>query len=120
MDIRAVLEEEAATDIDLGFDNRPRADGTVLHVEWVPPISSNYGGGIHPTLWSSMRIRVAPLAATDRNAARKALRQHALPELADWISAARCAPEVWTLSRHSRDWRTAGHSTVHRDDGQPY
>lgn len=95
-------------------------DGTALHVEWVPPVSSNYGGGIHPRWWSTAWIRVAPLPATERAAARHVLRQVALPELAAWISAARRAPEAWALSPHSRSWRPAGSTTVYRDDRQPY
>ncbi|MBD0695880.1 hypothetical protein [Streptomyces sp. CBMA123] len=67
-----------------------------------------------------MRIRVAPLPAAERAAARHILRQSALPELAAWISAARHAPETWTLSRHSRSWRSEGSSTAHRDDQQSY
>ncbi|MFE7526496.1 hypothetical protein ACFU7Y_12305 [Kitasatospora sp. NPDC057542] len=119
-DIRTVLGAHETDAADLDFDNRPWEDGTALHVEWVPRLSSNYGGGIHPTWWCTVRIRVAPLPAADRAAARHILRQNALPELAAWISAARHAPEPWTLSRHSRSWRPEGSSTAHRDDQQPY
>ncbi|MFE0653382.1 hypothetical protein ACFVZH_32915 [Streptomyces sp. NPDC059534] len=119
-DIRAALGEQVTSAADLGFDERPHDDGTLLHVEWIPPISSNYGNGIHPTLWSSVRIRVAPLPATERAAARYALRQRALPELAAWIGAAQRAPEGWTLTWHSRSWRLVPGATAYRDDYQPY
>ncbi|MER6563524.1 hypothetical protein ABT300_38535 [Streptomyces sp. NPDC001027] len=119
-DIRAALGEQVADAADVGFGDQARSDGTLLHVEWTPPISSNYGSGIHPALWNSIRIRVMPLPSTERAAARRVLRENALPELAAWISAARRAPEGWTLTRRSRSWRTAGGAAVSRDDGQPY
>ncbi|WP_159025022.1 hypothetical protein [Streptomyces sp. CB01373] len=119
-DIRAALGEQMADAVDLSFDDRPHDDGTLLHVEWVPPISSNYGNGVHPAWWNSMRIGAAPLPATERATARRALQQHALAELAAWISAARRAPEGWTLTRRSRSWRLTGSTTAYRDDGQPY
>ncbi|MFJ3310695.1 hypothetical protein ACIPSA_48675 [Streptomyces sp. NPDC086549] len=119
-DIRSALGEQVTNAADLGFDNRPHDDGTLLHVEWIPPISSNYGSGIHPALWYSVRICVAPLPATERAVARRALQQHALPELASWIGAARRAPEGWTLTRRSRCWRVTGSTTAYRDDWQPY
>lgn len=119
-DIRAALGEQVADAADVGFVDQPRSDGTLLHVEWIPPISSNYGSGIHPALWYSVRVRVAPLPSTERAAARGILREHALPELAAWISAAQRAPVGWTLTRRSRSWRTAGSTAIHTDDWQPY
>ncbi|MEH0448002.1 MULTISPECIES: hypothetical protein [unclassified Streptomyces] len=119
-DIRAALGEQVGEGADLGFGDHPHSDGTVLHVEWVPPISSNYGSGIHPSLWYSVRIRVAPLPSAERAAVRRVLQEQALPELAAWIRAAQRAPEGWTLTRRSRSWRTAGSAAVHRDDWQPY
>ncbi|MDQ0964312.1 hypothetical protein QFZ66_008190 [Streptomyces sp. B4I13] len=119
-DIRAALGEQVADAADVSFVDQPRGDGTLLHVEWIPPISSNYGSGIHPALWYSVSIRVAPLPSTERAAARSILREHALPELAAWIRAAQRAPEAWTLTRHSRSWRTAGSTAVCTDDRQPY
>ncbi|MER7581228.1 hypothetical protein [Kitasatospora sp. NPDC097691] len=119
-DIRTVLREQKTDTVDLDFADRPCDDGTLLHAEWLPPLSSNYGCGIHPSLWSSVRIRVTPLPSTRRAAAREALRQQALPELAAWIDAAERAPEAWTLTRHSRSWRLVGGTTDHRDDGRPY
>ncbi|AVV47138.1 hypothetical protein PYK79_19245 [Streptomyces sp. ID05-04B] len=119
-DIRAALGEQGADVADVRFVDQPRSDGTLLEVEWIPPISSNYGSGIHPSLWCSVSIRVAPLPSTGRAAARGILREHALPELAAWISAARRAPEAWTLTRRSRSWRTAGSTAICTDDRQPY
>lgn len=119
-DIRIALDTQETDDVDVDFGDRPWGDGTALCVEWVPPTSSNYGAGIHPRWWSTVRIRIAPLPATERAAARHALRQSALPELAAWISAAQHAPEAWTLTRHSRSWRPEGNLTVYRDDQQPY
>lgn len=104
-DVRAALGEPMADAVRLGFDHRPHGDGTLLHVEWIPQLPSNYGGGIHPTLWNSARVRVAPLPSSERAAARRALRLHALPELAAWIAAAHHAPEPWTLTRPTHSWR---------------
>ncbi|MGW1274181.1 hypothetical protein ACWD5A_37000, partial [Streptomyces sp. NPDC002491] len=67
-DIRAALGEQVADAADVGFGDQARSDGTLLHVEWTPPISSNYGSGIHPALWNSIRIRVMPLPSTERAA----------------------------------------------------
>ncbi|GAA2744268.1 hypothetical protein [Kitasatospora cinereorecta] len=116
-DLRAV---PGAEDADLWFNNRPSDDGTLLHAEWIPPIRSNYGVGLHPSVWSTVRIRISPLPGTERAHARSVLRSHALPELAAWIAAARRAPEAWILSRHSRSWRLTGGTTTHREDHQPY
>ncbi|MFF9815103.1 hypothetical protein [Streptomyces sp. NPDC014006] len=119
-DIRSVLGEQESDLTHLNFWYRPHGDGTLLHAEWYPPLSSNYGNGTHPDLWSSVQIDVCPLPATERAGARPLLRQHALPELVNWIAAARRAPETWALAPHSRSWRLAGGTTVHRDDWQPY
>ncbi|MGW7445150.1 hypothetical protein [Kitasatospora sp. NPDC054795] len=119
-DIRAVLGAQEAEAAHLEFGNRPWEDGTALHVEWVPGLSADHGGGIRPRWWSPVRIGVAPLPASERAAARHVLRQSALPELAAWIDAARRAPQTWTLSRHSRSWRPEGSGTAHRDDLRPY
>ncbi len=119
-DIRTVLGAQEADAVDLDFGDRLWGDGTALHAEWVPPISANYGGGIHPSWWCTVRVRIAPLPATERAAARHVLREIAVPELAAWISATRHAPEAWTLSRHSRSWRPEGSTTAYRDDLRPY
>ncbi|WNI25982.1 hypothetical protein [Streptomyces sp. ITFR-16] len=119
-DIRTALGEQESALTHPDFADHPYEDRTLLHVEWSPPVSSNYGNGIHPDLWSSVAVRVGPLPATERAAARQALREHALPELAAWIDASRRAPQGWTLSRHSRSWRVEGRATVHRDDWKPY
>ncbi|MFJ1756124.1 hypothetical protein [Kitasatospora sp. NPDC088134] len=119
-DLRAALGEGEPDAVDLTFDGRCWDDGTLLHAEWVPPISSNHGGGIHPVLWSSVRVSVAPLPAARRALARRVLRQHALPDLAAWIGALRSAPEARTLSRRSRSWRLVGDAVAHRDDGRAY
>ncbi|MGW6912890.1 hypothetical protein ACWGB8_03550 [Kitasatospora sp. NPDC054939] len=109
-----------AIPVDLRFDVRPWSDGTLLHVEWIPPVSSNYGTGTHPGLWNSIRIHIAPIADARRGRARLALLAHALPGLAAWTEAARCAPEGWALSSHSRSWRFEGRYVCHRDDHEPY
>ncbi|MEV0977748.1 hypothetical protein [Streptomyces sp. NPDC049915] len=119
-DIRAALGEQESDLTHLNFWDRPHGDGTLLHAEWLPPVSANYGNGIHPDLWSSVHIGVTPLPAAERAGARQLLRQHALPELVAWIDAARSAPETWALAPHSRSWRLAGSATIHRDDWQPY
>ncbi|MFG1808165.1 hypothetical protein [Streptomyces sp. NPDC049040] len=119
-DIRSALGEQESDLVELRFGNVPYDDGTLLHADWTPPLSSNYGAGVHPSLWNSVAIRVAPLPPGERAAARRILRTDALPELATWIHAARRAPQGWTLTRHSRSWRLAGSITVHRDDRQPY
>ncbi|MFD4656097.1 hypothetical protein ACFWP2_10760 [Kitasatospora sp. NPDC058444] len=119
-DIRTALGAREPEAVDLDFDGRPWEDGTALHVEWVPRLSANHGGGIHPRWWSTVRIRVAPVPAAERAAARHLLRQDALPELAAWIDAARRAPQTWALARHSRSWRPEGSGTARRDDHRPY
>ncbi|MFF2077984.1 hypothetical protein ACFVXG_24905 [Kitasatospora sp. NPDC058162] len=120
-DVRAVLGAQETDAVDLYFSDSTAPDGTLLHAEWVPPLRSNYGvGGFHPAVWSSVWVRVTPLPAAERAAARLALRHSALPELAAWIAAVRTAPEGWTLSRHSRSWRLAGGTTASRDDREPW
>lgn len=119
-DIRTALGEQESALTHPDFVDRPYGDGTVLHVEWGPPHSSNYGNGIHPGLWSSVHVHIGPLPAAERAAARQALREHALPELVAWIGAARRASQGWALTRHSRSWRVTGSATVHRDDWKPY
>lgn len=119
-DVRAALGEQAAGTVALHFDERPHEDGTLLRVEWIPHIASNYGSGLHPSCWNSVRVRVAPLPAAQRATARRVLKAHALDELVAWVEAARSAPEGWALSRRSRSWRPAENATVHRDDEQPY
>lgn len=119
-DVRTALGEQMSEVKSLSFNQRCCDDGTLLSVYWTPVISSNYGSGYHPSFWSSVRISISPLPATARAAARQALRAHALPELSDWITEARRAPDGWTLTRHQRSWRLAGHATAHSDDGQPF
>ncbi|WP_045696133.1 hypothetical protein [Streptomyces rubellomurinus] len=119
-DIRTAIGPEEAAAAGVDFGARPWGDGTALHVEWVPRLPANYGGGIHPAWWNTVRIGVSPLPAGERAAARRVLRESALPELAEWIGAARRESETWRLSRHSRSWRPEGEGAVHRDDGRPY
>ncbi|MFD5617574.1 hypothetical protein [Streptomyces yangpuensis] len=119
-DIRTALGAAEMPAVNLQFDDRPWSDGTLLHAEWIPPLSSNHGTGTDPGLWNSVRIRIAPITDARRGVARLALLRHALPELAAWTGSARRAPEGWTLSRHSRSWRYEGRAIAHRDDHQPY
>ncbi|MGW6982988.1 hypothetical protein ACWGE1_26715 [Streptomyces sp. NPDC054932] len=119
-DIRTALGTGETIAVDLRFDDRTWSDGTLLHVEWIPPLSSNYGTGIDPGLWNTVRIHIAPIADIRRGIARLALLRHALPELAAWTYAARSAPEGWALSSHSRSWRFEDRSIAHRDDHEPY
>ncbi|MFE4972019.1 hypothetical protein ACFRAR_07865 [Kitasatospora sp. NPDC056651] len=119
-DIRAALGDQEADAADLWFAHEPWSDGTVLQVEWIPPIPSNYGRGFPVGILSPLRIRVGPLAAAERALAREALRRRALPALAAWVDTARHAPDGWSLCRHSRSWRFADGTITHREDQQPY
>ncbi|MGA5821666.1 hypothetical protein ACPC54_27825 [Kitasatospora sp. NPDC094028] len=119
-DIRTALGPQGAEGVEVEFGSRPWGDGTALDVEWVPRLSANYGGGIHPAWWNTVRIGVSPLPAGERAAARRVLRESALPELVEWIGAARRASETWRLSRHRRRWRPEGDGTVRRDDQRPW
>ncbi|GJF31492.1 hypothetical protein KNE206_41920 [Kitasatospora sp. NE20-6] len=106
--------------VSLSFDERPWGDETLLHAGWIPPISSNYGGGLPSAWWSSVRITVAPTLGIERAAARKVLREHALPELRDWVDGARQAPEAWALTRHSISWGLVDRGLARRHDQEPY
>ena len=99
------------------FGTVPNADGTLLRVEWVPALTSNYGGRL-PAHMQGFQIKVLPTRATERAGARATLRQGALPSLDTWIAQALDASDTWLRTRHQRRWRLAnGFLTHHDDDG---
>jgi len=100
------------------FSTVPNADGTLLRVEWVPALTSNYGGRM-PEHMQGFQIRVLPTRATERAATRAVLRQGALPSLDTWITQALDASETWLQTRHQRRWHlTNGLLTRHDDGGE--
>jgi hypothetical protein len=116
-DIGGALGPRMAHVSKLWFRAEPTADGTLLRVEWVPATVSNYGmGSSKPAYMLGLQIRVSPLKAVDRAAARAVLRQVALPELDTWICHALQASESWLQVRHDRCWQlTDGRLTRHEE-----
>jgi hypothetical protein len=98
------------------FCARPRDDGTLLYVEWVPELVSNYGVGRALEHMLGLQIRVYPLAAVERAAARAVLQREALPALDAWIRAASRASESWLQVRQGRRWWLAGGELAHHDE----
>jgi hypothetical protein len=98
------------------FRARPSDDGTLLRVEWVPALVSNYGIGRKPAHMLGLQITVYPLTALDRAAARVVLQQGALPELDTWICAALQASESWLQAWHNRRWQLADGRLTHHDE----
>ena len=97
------------------FHDNPSNDGTLLRVEWVPPVTSNYGAGM-PAYMQGLRITVLPLGTADRAAARTILRQEALPQLDEWTNQALQAPETRLLTRHGRRWQLVNGHLAHHDE----
>ncbi|MFJ8475655.1 hypothetical protein [Kitasatospora sp. NPDC094011] len=119
-DLREALGARELEAVDLYFGEHPASDGHLLSVLWSPRPSSSYSfGGTRPPWWSHVRIGVGPVPATERAVTRHALQQDALPELAAWITAARRAPEAWTLSRHTRHWHVEDGAVTRCDEGLP-
>lgn len=115
-DIGAALGPRMAHVSAARFTARPRDDGTVLRVEWVPALVSNYGVGRMPSHMLGLQITVYPLTAVERAAARAVLQQGALPELDAWICAALQASESWLRVRHGRRWRLADGQLAPHDE----
>jgi hypothetical protein len=102
---------------NLGFRDKPSNDGTLLRVGWVPPVTPSYGRGTAmPAHMQGLQIRVYPVAAADRAAARTTLRQEALPQLDEWITQALQAPETWLMTRHGQDWQLINGKLAHHDE----
>ncbi|MFG3196473.1 hypothetical protein ACGFYT_10105 [Streptomyces sp. NPDC048208] len=90
--------------------------GTIaLGAAWVAPLSSNYGRGIHPDT-VGFRIDVHTVLSTRRAAARPILRERALPQLHDWITAGLAADETWHLTPHERIWHLVDGRLTHADE----
>ncbi|OKJ05603.1 hypothetical protein [Kitasatospora sp. CB01950] len=119
-DICSVLDETRSQALHLSFFDRRWTDGAILKADWVPPIGSNYGAGLPPEWWSSVWITVGPVPSGERAAARRILREQALPELRSWVEKARNGSEAWALSRHSIAWQYANQSLRISHDGQLY
>ncbi|MFE2410937.1 hypothetical protein ACFXDE_21585 [Kitasatospora sp. NPDC059408] len=119
-DISSGLGEVPSDALQLGFGGLGSTDGIILAASWTPPIGSNYGNGLHPRSWSSVWIIVVPVPSGERAAARRILREQALPELRQWIESARTGSEAWALSRHSIAWKLTGQCLHLSRDGQPY
>ncbi|MBP0448976.1 hypothetical protein J5Y04_05390 [Kitasatospora sp. RG8] len=119
-DIRAVLGEPLMDEVRLSFVEHPLHDSTLLQALRNRLTTSNYGYHKFPADWSRVGITIAPLPAGERAHARGILREQALPELRDWVTWVRRAPESWALTRHSLSWRVTGHGVARREDDQPY
>ncbi|MFF0391104.1 hypothetical protein ACFYS8_20810 [Kitasatospora sp. NPDC004615] len=119
-DVCSALGETPSNALMLHFDNVPRTDGTLLRASWMPPIGSNYGTGLCPDMWSSVWITIATVPSGERAAARRILREQALPALREWVDKARHGSEAWALSRHSISWRLVDQSLHLSRDQQPY
>ncbi|KDN87065.1 hypothetical protein [Kitasatospora cheerisanensis] len=119
-DLASGLGEAPSDALQFDFGSLAPTDGTLLTASWTPPLGSNYGNGPHPRWWSSVWILVAPVPSGERAAARKLLREQALPGLRQWIDEARTGSEAWALSRHTISWKLPGRRLHLSHDGQPY
>ncbi|NEB90339.1 hypothetical protein [Streptomyces bauhiniae] len=92
-----------------------RDTGTiVLGAAWVAPLSHNYGRSIHPDA-VGFRVDVHSVPAPQRAVTRPLLREQALPQLHDWITAGLAAGETWHLTGHERLWLLADGHLTHVD-----
>lgn len=115
-----MLGEPLMDEVRLSFYEHPQHDSTLLQVSRNSVTFSNYGYSRSPAELSPVRISITPLPAGERAHARGILREHALPELRDWLDRLRRAPETWALTCHSLAWRVTGHGLARREDEQPY
>ncbi|MFG2674933.1 hypothetical protein [Streptomyces sp. NPDC048445] len=114
-DINECLGHHMARVTDLGFLTGHDSGTIVLGAEWIAPVPSNYGRGVHPDM-VGFRIDVHPVDAVERAATRAVLRERALPQLHEWITEAIAADETWKSTPRRHLWRLTHGRLTHRDE----